>query len=145
MVLSSPDGAVTWVGTPVAQVAGTAAGEMVAVVTVGAMMAFDRMYEAGRAAYAIRQRNDLRAIIDRQMADDSPLLRAVLMSAEVAHWSCRTRGAGAAYTFILKDVENTEAHYGLVARSTRPILMNTHCKSCTCTDKGVQSRTIMPL
>lgn len=110
-------------------------GETAAVMAVGAAMAIDRMYEAGRAAY--ESDNETIFSLIRQMVDDSPLLRAVFMSAEVAHWSPERVALVTAYTFILKDLENTERIMDMVSMNPRPILMNMHCKTCTCKDKGV--------
>jgi hypothetical protein len=101
----------------------------------GAGMAIDRMERAGRAAY--ESDNETIFALIKQMVMDSPLLRAVFISADYAGWTPERIALVAAYTFILKDQENTERMLDMVNRSTRPILMTTHCKTCTCKDKSV--------
>ena len=98
-------------------------------------MAIDRMYEAGRAS----RESDNETIHDliKQMVNDSPLLRAVMTVAEIERWSPERLALVTAYTFILKDLENTERIMDMVSKSTRPIVMHMHCATCTCKNKSV--------
>lgn len=72
-----------------------------------------------------------------RLAWGSPILRAILLLAEHEHWTVQRTALAIAYTFILKDEDNMERIVDMVNKSTRPILMSVHCKTCTCTDKSV--------
>lgn len=114
-----------------------AAGEMVGAVTEEAMAVGTS--KAGTVAGEIVSKADAETLyaLIQEKAKDSPIVHMLLLLGEFEGWTVQHTALAIAFTLVIKDEDNTRRMIDMVSKSTRPILMSLHCKTCTCEDKGV--------
>lgn len=93
------------------------------------------MYETGKRVANSDDETIFALIIDIAKKADNNMALAILRIGDREHWTVQRTALALAYTFMVKDDGHLKELSEAVARSTRPMIINTHCTSCNCADK----------